>query len=295
MSLDDRLRRGLIAIAGEVDPDLDRRLERVLLAPRFDLPHAAPLQVVRIALAMVAVLGVIGFALVALDNVGRPPQSTPSPSRSAEALTGLHADAGGVYFDSGPLIPGRYTIQPWPVLVTVTLDVPPGWYGYRSGVMSAETVDGMLSAGQHALQISFAQAASVPTDPCQLETTRTTIGNSVEDLVSALAAFPRVDFSPPRAVTLGGFSGTYLELQVDESAPCEPVVLFGVPDAHPQHIPSSWTASAGLTRIWILDIGGVRYVMTALTGSDVTSVERDEIEGVIDSIRFAATGVNVAD
>ena len=120
---------------------------------------------------------------------------------------------------------------------------------------------------------------------------------------ASLANQPLRNATTPTDVTLGGYSGKYLELTV-------PIDLdFATCSQDPGQGPASphfFVSWVGLTpndtmgysaprshdRSWILDVAGVRVLLDAIDFPDATAQDRAELQSIIDSIQISpiATG-----
>lgn len=103
--------------------------------------------------------------------------------------------------------------------------------------------------------------------------------------------------SAPKAVTLDGHPGQYLEWSVPSDAVVTGDANFAGCDAQGDHADFvSWFGNglgerfqqvAGqVDRLWILDVAGQRLVVDATTAPDATSAARDELARVVESLRF---------
>ena len=97
--------------------------------------------------------------------------------------------------------------------IGITYTVPEGWaFGFRAAVTkpSAGTV------APSGMSLHFLRGGWLFTDPCLKVDTLPDIevGPTADDFADALAAHPLLDVTTPVDVTLGGYSGKYLDLQV---------------------------------------------------------------------------------
>ena len=84
------------------------------------------------------------------------------------------------------------------------------------------------------------------------------VGPTADDFAKALAAHPLLDATNPVDVTLGGFSGKYLDLQLPADISKCDVYLPWAPAFYAQGPSHRW-------HIWSLDVDGVRVVIQAGT------------------------------
>jgi hypothetical protein len=114
-------------------------------------------------------------------------------------------------------------------------------------------------------------------------------GTTVDEFVTALVEHPELDVTSPVDVTLGGYSGTYLELQApaniatvqDLPGPDECAYYFvwepGIYAQGPNHL---W-------HIWVVDVDGVRVVVRADTYPGTTPEVQAQLAAIVDSIQIA--------
>jgi hypothetical protein len=252
--------------------------------------------------AAAAVIGVlaIGGALFLVgrtgdSNVGGPaPSATPagslSPSPSQTATVSTLPD--------GPLAAGTYTYQPFgsgpgvdstcmqpppsgcddpgpPTSMSVTLTVPDGWESFGLGVW----IDENAPPGGAAL--GFNRGAWLFSDPCRKDEGNPDIpvGPAVDDFVDALANHPLLDTTTPVDVTVDGYAGKALDLNVPDDIlvctvyrPWEP----GIYAQGPGHL---W-------HLRVIDVDGDRIVIQSMEYADTPSQRRTELEAMVDSIQI---------
>ena len=202
----------------------------------------------------------------------RPPGPTPSPSKSPSPSPAL--------FPIGPLPAGSHTIQPFvgpgglclgqagcteagaeDDSIRITLTVPDGWSGLE--VSLHPTVERYTPPGGAGLLFMrggwlYPPPACVGIgDPHDGPTIPT--GTTVDAFVTALVEHPDLGVTSPVDVTLGGFSGQYLELRAPANTTTEELGLdpdgCGYLRVGTRHLRAGPNA---LWRIWVLDVGGVR-------------------------------------
>jgi hypothetical protein len=106
------------------------------------------------------------------------------------------------------------------------------------------------------------------------------LGPSVEDLADALANQPGTEVSVRREVTLGGFSGTYLDYVFTGEPGCPSIARFPTAAGDRQAILDE------RDQVWILDVDGVRLVIDAFSFQGVTAAELAELQQVVESIQI---------
>jgi uncharacterized protein YceK len=148
------------------------------------------------------------------------------------------------------------------------------------------------------IAVMFWDVDSVYGHACQWEGTLFRPGRSVNELANALADVPMRNATDPVDVTIGGYSGKYLEwsvpddIEFDDDGNAVECDSFAGP---PEFV--SWTGiglassryhqGAGqVDRVWILDVEGSRIVIDAFEMPYATAEEREELTKVVESIRF---------
>ncbi len=151
--------------------------------------------------------------------------------------------------------------------------------------------------------VSVWDVSEVPSDPCHwAETLAEPAGPTVDHLVQLLVAQKTRNASTPIDVTLGGYSGKYLEWSVPQDAVVTGDADFEGCDIQPSNGHRdfiSWLSSTGtgsryqqvagqVDRLWILDVDGQRLVVDATYSPDTSEVARAELARVVESLRFEA-------
>ena len=164
-----------------------------------------------------------------------PPTTTPTPTASPSDAPPSAAPSPSFEVIGERLAAGTHTArpfdpalpEPWGVCagqsgcaettaddsIGITYTVPEGWaFGFRAAVTkpSAGTV------APSGMSLHFLRGGWLFTDPCLKVDTLPDIevGPTADDFADALAAHPLLDVTTPADVTLGGYSGKYLDLQV---------------------------------------------------------------------------------
>jgi hypothetical protein len=258
--------------------------------PAWRFHSMSPFRIALVAAAIGA------LALVSIDVLPRSPDiggaagpsASPSPSPAP-----LGAD--------GPLPAGTYSVDPfvppygWTLCmdppqpgcvetpdddaITFTFTVPEGWEEapFKSIWLADEQNAEPGGAG-----LGFSRGGSLYSDPCISTSTPSTpdiaVGPSVDEFADALADHPLLDVTTPVDVTLDGYAGRYLELRTpaDISA-CDPYQPWE---------PGLFSQPSRVWHLWILDVDGVRVVVTTTDYPGTAPEARAELEGIVDSIRI---------
>jgi hypothetical protein len=194
------------------------------------------------------------------------PTAAPSPSQGPWVLT------------DGPLPPHEYFTRPFAPPnenLTFTFTVPDGWVGFGSiGATKA-------TAGPSNMGFGFGLVERLYSDPCQaLATGDVLVGPTVDDLATALQLQTGYEATSPADVTLGGFSGLRMDLQLPVDLPCDMESFFvwegGI---YAQGPGDRW-------HLWILDVEGVRVVILARDFAATPAEDQAELLAIVESIQI---------
>jgi hypothetical protein len=159
----------------------------------------------------------------------------------------------------------------------VTLTVPDGWAG---ALGTAVWVDENKPPGGAAFGLN--RGAWLFSDPCRNPDAGipdTPVGPAVEDFVNALANHPLLDTTTPVDVTVDGYSGKALDLQVP--ADLSQCVVYRPWD------PGIYAQGPGhLWHLKVIDVDGVRVVIQSMEYAGTPSQRRTELQAIVDSIQI---------
>jgi hypothetical protein len=266
-----------------------------------------------IAAAAVVVVAIVGINMLpenaAVGGPGATPTSTPTPPPSP-SLAPSPSSARAV-FPEGPLAAGSYTIQPFvgpgglcmgqpgcteagaeDDSIRITLTVPDGWAGLELAVVPSDESYSPPGGGSLIVmrggwlytvsQVCGGSGPDAPTGP-DIST-----GTTVEAFVTALVDHPDLDVTDPVDVTLGGYSGKYLELR----APANTTTDELGPDPDGCNYYFVWEPGVyaqgpnALWRIWVLDVDGVRVVVRADSFPGTSQQVQAQLQAIVDSIQI---------
>ena len=150
------------------------------------------------------------------------------------------------------------------------------------------------------LGVSVWDVGEVPRDPCHWQDTMSDPGPTVDDLVEALTAQRYRHATEPTDVTLGGYQGRLLELSVPEDWVVTGDADFEGCDVEPSNDHRDFVSWLGngegerymlvagqIERVWVVDVDGQRLVVDATYQPETPEDVRDELMGIVESIRFA--------
>jgi hypothetical protein len=265
------------------------RLERQSQRPAWHLtgrpgPMNAPLKIAA-AIAAVVVVAVIGFNLLpaSTPQVGGP-LSTATPTPSPAPTVGSSAAASPsspAYTWPAGLAAGTYTTSLlWQLPFELTFTVPDGWES-----RDVEIIKDPVTS------LAVNLVGNVYSDPCGTTPKEPALGPSVADLVTAIQSMPGLDVTTPTPVQFDRrTNGMYLEFDLRDDAPCGVGTyrLWLDPDGvYKPDVPKGgpyWTVERAHNRLWILDVGGVRLVISALSSADASAADLAELQSIVDSL-----------
>lgn len=215
-----------------------------------------------------------------------PASSPPSPTATSIMVPALL---------DGPLPAGTYRMGQWDTscserqpgcspspthdAVRMTLTVREGWAGVADSIWLTDKGNGAPDGAG----LLFGRGAWLLTDPCtkaqHAVVPDIAVGPSVDDFAKALADHPLLDVTDPVDVTLAGYSGKYLDLQVPADISMCEVYRPWDPGIYAQGPSHQW-------HIWILDVDGLRFVVLSTDYPGTSAKHRSELEAIVDSIRI---------
>jgi hypothetical protein len=260
-----------------------RLLRRLTMNPLLKLAAAA---------AAVLVVAVVAWRFLP-GNGGVGGEATPNPSPSPTATRIPPLPEGNV------TIAGTYRLRPLPTTdagLTIDAAIPAGWHGFGSWAIT-----GPRPAEQGApdgIAVAFVAAEGLRSDPCHWDIAGTgaldqpgdiEVGPTVDDLAAALAASTAYESTTPIDVTLGGFEGKQvdLELPTDISA-CD--VPAGGADA--RYTVFSGAEGGGFygigdaprSQVSIVDVDGTRLIVVLISHPGTRAEDVDAAQMILDSL-----------
>ena len=293
--------------------------ERDLRIPWRFLTMTTP---ARVATAAVIGVLVVGGALFILgrpgqSDIGGPgPTATSTPSTSPTPVPSASASPSPGPIGAGPLEPGQQMAQPFaPPLgngvchdppqpgctdtarddtICFTFTVPDGWASNDSGAAITKPATGLV--GPSGMGLLFHRGGWLYSDPCIKVATQELpdipVGPSVDDFANALANHPLMDATTPTSVSLGGYSGKYVDLQLPSDIPILREIPGGDPEAPCTFGYYPWAPSMPAMgpshrwHLWILDVEGIRVVVQSADFAGTTASDVAELQAIVDSIQI---------
>jgi hypothetical protein len=158
-----------------------------------------------------------------------------------------------------------------------TLTVPDGWVGGSVHTIYAD--EGKAPPNGAGLVIS--RGGGLYAEPCGDEwPPNIIVGPTVEDFVSALVDHPKLDVTTPVDVTLAGYAGKYLDLQVpSDISACSSSYFPWEPGIYAQGPGSRW-------HLWVLDVDGTRVVVQSTDYQGTSHQRQAELRAIVESIQI---------
>jgi hypothetical protein len=226
---------------------------------------------------------------------GPGPSPSPSPSPTATpAPTPTPAPTGPIALSAGPVPAGAYVAHPFVApndSIGFRFTLPDGWEGTGPSVLRPASVFPTTTGheGPDGMSMSFLTVTSLNGDPCNwIGDTDIEVGPTVDDLVTALAANSGYETADPADVTLGGFSGKRIDVQVPaglDLATCDEDGQFRV-----------WALGDGATiyaqgpegrfHLWILDVQGRRLLVMTHDFPGTPPDDLAELQAIVDTIQI---------
>lgn len=228
------------------------------------------------AAAAVVIVAIAGYRLLP-STVGPGAGASPSPSAGTSIPV----------MGSGILEPGTYLTTPvYGSPLQWQLTVPEGWSGAdRSGLFpTALGIAGTGSGAPDGLVVAFLSSPEVVLDGCDLAGGYSDT-STVAELVAAIQAQAEWVVSAPTDVTLGGFPGKRLDVQLPaDISRCgqDHYMVFGKPGTGTQN---GWEAQGPgqELRVWVLDVAGAVVIVQRASFAATPAKELAEADRIIES------------
>jgi len=274
--LDAWFAEGPVQVADRVVAGTADRIARQRQLPAWRLRSwrfptmSTPLKLVAIGAALIAALA--AGAVLTGGGRGQSVVVTPTPTPTvAPTLTPV-----AVSLPNGRLDAGTYTAHPLPGSMTWTITVPSGWTGSDDWFVSYDVVPDV-----HSVSVGGpAENENVPTDSCAAAGTKPAA--SVDEFIAAVQAREDWTVSAPVDVTLSGYSGTRIDLEVPAGSTCEngsDYMVLAMPDG------AGYRAFGPNTRfrLWIFDFDGKPIVIFRNTGPDSPAERVAEGDAIVET------------
>ena len=238
-------------------------------------------------LAAVVLVAIVGYNLLPRQpGVGGRATPIPSPTAAPSATP-----------TDSPAATGTIRLEPLPASapsLTIEVTLPADWGAYDSWMLLGPEPVG---AGTGEVKIAFTAAEGLHSDPCQWDHLGNgdpyqqgdlEVGPTVEDLASALAASDAYETTTPTDVTLGGFPGKALDLELSpDISECD--VEGGV---DPRRFVFSGAESRGFTvmgeatrsQVSIVDVNGVRLIAVLMSYPGTSDADLTAAQAILDSL-----------
>jgi hypothetical protein len=238
---------------------------------------------IAIAAAAVVVVALVGYSLLPMRGGPGGPPASLSPTPSPQPLPSAGAIEPGRYWLNGGPVPNGTTLP------RIAVTMPAGWTADGDLLLKDYAPDlnpGELDpsdAGAGPSLVAW-QISGTFVDPCtDLTLVEPTPGPGIDALAAALAHQPGTTAGPPTAVTVGGYSGKFVELTVTaDITKCARFSIWASADGNSRFV----QGTNEMNRIYILDVEGHRFTFSARIPARTTAADRAELETIIASIHI---------
>jgi hypothetical protein len=247
------------------------------------------------AAAAILIVGIVGWQLLpGLGGIGGRQTPTP-PSSPTVGPTSTPVATGPVALPEGTLTAGTYRLRLLEsAAMTIDATVPGGgWLGGPPNAIGGPTGE---SNGPNGVAVAFLNARTINSDPCHWDKDGSgrapqegdiEVGPTVADLVQALAANPAYAATPPTDVTISGFQGKRLDLQLaGDASACD-----GFEADSPVYFVFGGRGGAfyakGDNNRWqvsILDVDGTRLIAVLLSYPETSAADLSAAQAIVDSV-----------
>jgi hypothetical protein len=293
------------------DRAVEAALLRIQTTPQerdLRIPWRLPKMTTPARVATAAVIGVlaVGGALFILGRPGQTgvggPGPTSTPTESPTPIPSATPSPTGPVGE-GPLQAGQHMAKPFAPpngngvchdppqpgcsdtarddTIRFTFTVPDGWASNDSGAAITKPATGIVAPT--GMGLLFHRGGWLYSDPCIKVATQELpdipVGPSVDDFANALANHPLLDATTPTSISLGGYSGKYVDLQLPSDITCTFGYYPWAPSMPAQGPTHRW-------HLWILDVEGIRVVVQTADFAGTTVSDLAELQAIVDSIQI---------
>ena len=198
-------------------------------------------------------------------------------SASAPSVSGTPVliEPAGEIEEFRDLEAGTYVVDdPFPLRVSFV--VPNGWLTWAYTSAASQINFAKPDVGE----ISFEIVDNVSAEPCTQLLRDPPVGASVDDLVAALSDLPDFEVNPPTDITIDGFSGKQLTMTAPANARCGSLYTWRTTTRQ------NGVGAGEVNEVRILDVDGVRLVISVAHGPSLSAEARSEIDAVVNSIQI---------
>jgi hypothetical protein len=213
---------------------------------------------------------------------GRSPSPSATASPTPSATASLTPSATPQLLANAPLQAGTVvaTRLGQSGSISATFTVPERWEGFDGTcILPLAGTEAPAGTGICFLAVD----GGLYRDPCHGTSGApdVLVGPTVDELAIALGAQTAYTATKPTDVTLGGYSGKLMDLQMPtDVASCDDGAFTPWSGSiHAQGPDNHW-------RLWILDVDGDRLIVNATDFAATSDADRAEQQAIVDSMRF---------
>jgi hypothetical protein len=237
-----------------------------------------------IVAAVVVLVAVIGINLLPASVVpgGAGPMVSPSPSRSSTPSPTPQPTPRPADVLQVPIfVDFRYSVSVQGVPLSFSVSNP-GWESHGRPYISKSTQG---SQGAEAIIYWASFPDSLSAHPCA-RLLDPSVGQSAADLAATVSTAPGTELvTGPSDVMVGGRPAKHVVLTVHEDVGCDPGYFYSW---EPFLWGALWpeTIAGDTIRVWVVDVDGTLLFIAGETKPDASAGVLDEIERIVESIRF---------
>ncbi len=267
-----------------VRSDIHRTRQRVVFGPWREPNMLTPIRM-GLAAAIVVIAAEIAWSQIAprLPSSGGPPTPLPTTSPAPSATQAVPATA--LLASTEPLARGRYAIDYGSVPgsdgagPSIEFDVASlGWYAIDASSVEFIYPDGVSYGPAFGVWNITASAGN----PCAAyEPATPAPGPSIDDLLNSLADQPGIEAGPIVPVTIGGYTGAYVELTVAADIGTCPDGFFTWGSETEGRAAK---ATGEVDRVYAIDVDAQRITFYTRVPSDTGSEQEGQLRRIVESI-----------
>jgi hypothetical protein len=285
---------------------IEHRQQRVVIGP-WRMPLMNKFVSLGLGAAAVVVALIIGAQVLdppAPGGVGGPASPSPSPTATPTGAPSVASPSSAV-FGALPVGPFVMSDTEDPVQITVDLATS-GWVSlpdYNALSRNDDGLDAPESVGAALIAWTWPAGTGfhVYADPCRwLTTVPEAPATTPEEIATAFAGQAQTDATAPRDVTVGGYAGKTVTLQVplsyevpgatreEEFGDCDEdaFVFYGIEAGDGTEPYRNAQGPGQIDELWILDVGGWIVIIDAAYGPATPAELVEELRNLAESATF---------
>jgi hypothetical protein len=225
----------------------------------------------------------IGLMMTACGADVGTGSSSPPASETASTPSAAASPRELPIAEGRALSAGRYSLSQFPAPISFEIpsfEAPAEWFACSPSAVEQAVCH--KSTPDTIVAVTFHIVDNVVADPCQeqeaAELLDPPVGPSVDDLVTAITSLEGYEATAPEDITVDGFDGKEFTLTAPETVGC------GATWATADRTTGMGPGEINLVRI--LDVDGVRVLISGAYGPDTPEAEMAALQHVMDSVQI---------